>query len=629
MVPQTISQSLYRLKRILGWVSLDTLIIILSYLVVLGTRTLTANLNLGDSLAFIALAVIVTILALYINGVYQRIWPQTSGHGSIIILRAIMVSLVILLTIDLLLSPRALPLSVLILSNVITFGGLVVIRYRSRLVGAFRWRWRAVWKGEFPDINSERVLVVGAGESGQALTMRLQHRIDNTKYSVIGFVDDDPQKQHMYVEGKPILGTTEEVAIVAEKYQIGLIIIAIHNIKGTAMRHIIDLCQKTNARIKIVPDMMQLMSSSTIHSQLLRDVKPEDLIGRSIVKPYDGINLESVSKRIIMVTGAAGSIGSELCRQMMNYEPTRLIMLDNNESALHNLYIDLKAQYPDADLVPSLSDVTRYADMNVIFGNHYPQIVFHAAAYKHVPMLERYPNESVRVNVNGTFNIAELARIHNVERFVLVSTDKAVEPSSVMGASKRLCELIIHSLAQQENAKTLFTAVRFGNVLGSRGSVVPTFTRQIEEGRPITVTHEDMTRFFMSVSEAVNLIIHAAAMTLGNDIFVLRMGEKVRILDIAERMIRLRGLRPHIDVKIDFIGVRNGEKMHEELHSYYEKPLDTQHPKVMKLDNCMMNGYASIFIENVAYLIRHGIPDDTDALEHLLKLCQMGESSHV
>lgn len=314
---------------------------------------------------------------------------------------------------------------------------------------------------------------------------------------------------------------------------------------------------------------------------------------------------------------------------MIQFNPKKLIVLDINESALHDLVVELKTINCDTEIIPVLIDITRYAVVQEIFCKYKPQIVFHAAAYKHVPMLEAYPNEAIWVNIGGTLNVAEVALLNKAERFVLISTDKAVKPSSVMGASKRICELIVHSLFERVGHTTLFTCVRFGNVLGSRGSVVPTFNRQIENGGPVTVTHKDMTRYFMSISEAVNLVIHAAAMTKGDDIFVLKMGEVVKIIDIAERMIRLRGLRPYIDISIEFTGVRPGEKMHEELHTYYEEPLSTDHPKIVQLNAWMMNGYANTFLSRVSTLINTGIPSHQEALQYLLDLCQLGEEEHL
>ncbi|MCC6804278.1 MAG: polysaccharide biosynthesis protein, partial [Anaerolineae bacterium] len=284
------------------------------------------------------------------------------------------------------------------------------------------------------------------------------------------------------------------------------------------------------------------------------------------------------------------------------YSPTKLVLLDNNESGLHDLVIEISTRHPDLNLVPALIDIKNPTLLRSLFIEHRPQVVFHAAAYKHVPMLERYPQQALEVNIRGTINVAELALTYGVERFVLISTDKAVKPSSVMGASKRVCELMLHALSQSHASDTRFTSVRFGNVLGSRGSVVPTFDRQIDEGGPVTVTHEDMTRYFMSIPEAVNLILHAVCLTEGDDIYVLQMGEVVRIVELAERMIRMRGLRPYRDIDIKFTGMRPGEKMHEELFNEIEKPAVTSHPYIFKIEGWDPEFDVLLFMERLSKL---------------------------
>lgn len=621
--------STHRLKHVLNWGIFDAFTIFFAYTIAFSSRALTISLDYQNSLGFIIFSIFITLMSLFVNGVYRQIWSRTSGHSIVILVRSVLFAFIILLILDLMFNPRLLPLSVLILGNIIAFGGIVIIRYRSRLIGAFEWRWRAIWKGEFPIDNRERVLIVGAGESGQAITLRLQHRIKTPRYNIVGFVDDDPQKFDMFIEGKPVLGKINDISKLVDFYKVELIVVAIHNIEGLEFRRILEICQETQARIKVVPNMIELMSSTNKYPKLIRDVQPEDLIGRTIITHHENVDLQPISNKTVLVTGAAGSIGSELCRQILEFEPTKLIILDCNESALHDLKIELSARHESHDVIAVLADVTHYSNLHAVFNEYNPEIVFHAAAYKHVPMLEAYPNEAIRVNIAGTLNVAELSVLYSVTRFVLISTDKAVKPSSIMGASKRICELIIHCIAETGQHDTIFTAVRFGNVLGSRGSVVPTFTRQIQNGGPITVTHQDMTRYFMSISEAVNLVLHAAAMTNGDDIFVLQMGEKVRILDIAERMVRLQGLRPYEDIPIEFTGIRPGEKLHEELHTSYETPLSTAHPKVMKLNKWMLNGQATSFIERVASLIQNGFPPDEKALQHLLDLCQIGEDQHT
>jgi FlaA1/EpsC-like NDP-sugar epimerase len=352
----------------------------------------------------------------------------------------------------------------------------------------------------------------------------------------------------------------------------------------------------------------------------LRDVQPEDSWGAAGGSPAVDMTR---SGKVALVTGAAGSIGSELVRQLISYEPTLLVMLDNNESGLHDLYTELKPQFPDVEFRPVLADITQRDSLERVYATYRPQIVFHAAAYKHVPMQELFPHESIRVNIGGTRNLAELARDYGVERFVLISTDKAVDPSCVMGASKRAAELLMKALSAQSGHSTLFTAVRFGNVLGSRGSVAPTFNRQIDKGGPVTVTDKDMKRYFMTIAEAVNLVIHAAAMTTGGELFMLQMGEEVPILELAERMIRMRGLRPYDDIEIKFTGVRPGEKLNEKLQRDSEVQISTIHPHIVKLEDRDDWFDAELFMRQSAEVIRID-PNDLGVVEQAQALVRDG-----
>ena len=569
-------------KRIFKYALVDMLVVFLAYTVAISARALNSPLDLAPSAWLTVLIALILVAMSYLFGVYQRIWSRTSGHGISVILNAVLAGTVLIVPTILLTGQDPLPLQTVLLGNLLSLCGFIGVRYRSRLATSFIWRWNAVIRREFPK-QQTRVLIVGAGESGQALAWRLKHRFGNGGYQVVGFIDDDPDKQNMYVEGCRIVGTRKDIERIADTLNIDLIVVAIHKISGPIFREILTSCENTKALIKVVPDLEALVNAK-LSQVLLRDVQAEDLLGRSMVTRHEAVDLAPVTNKVILITGAAGSIGSELCRQMMLYSPVRAVLLDNNESGLHDLSMELQAKYPDADLVAVLADITAQGSVRTVFEKYHPQIVFHAAAYKHVPMLEYYPREALRVNVGGTRNVAELAREFGVERFVLISTDKAVNPTTIMGATKRVCELMLHALGQDKTCQTLFASVRFGNVLGSRGSVVPTFNRQIDNGGPVTVTHQDMTRYFMSIPEAVNLIIHAACLTRGNDIYVLQMGEVVRIVELAERMIRLRGLRPYKDIEIKFTGIRPGEKIHEELFHGVEKPLETLHPNILKIN---------------------------------------------
>ncbi len=593
------------LRRIAKAMALDAAILVVAYAAAFSVSAALTAANGPESAWLVALAVIATLIVQYAFGVYHRIWSMTSGHDVVVLVQGVAAVGMLVLLADVAL-PRPLPLSVVLLSSVLSLIGLVGVRYRSRLVSGARWRWKAIWDYKFPRMVT-RVLIVGAGEAGQVVAWRLKHRFPNHEYhyEVAGFVDDDPEKQGMFVEGCRVLGTRYDIPDLTERLKIDLIAFAMTNVPGADFREILTLCESTRARIKVVPDVFALMKSK-IGTGLLRDVQPEDLIGRSAVARQGGIDLERVTDRVTLVTGAAGSIGSELCRQLCDYDVEELILLDNNESGLHELGVELAARYPYLKLTPVLGDITTSDALRRIFMEYRPQIVFHAAAYKHVPMLESFPNEALRVNIGGTRKLAEICQEFGVERFVLISTDKAVNPTSVMGASKRVCELLLRALSQRPGNRTLFTSVRFGNVLGSRGSVVPAFNQQIDGGGPVTITHPNMVRYFMSIAEAANLVIHAACLTRGDDVFVLKMGEMVRIVDLAERMIRLRGLRPYVDIEIKFTGVRPGEKLYEELHSENEIVLDTAHPHISQLKSLDKGIEAELFLKRLEEMTRRG-----------------------
>lgn len=617
------------LKRVAPLALADVLILVSSYTITNSIRREQSPLSMPiRTQLFLLGAILVTVTMLYIFGGYQRLWSRTSGHDAQVIIAAVALSTGILITVDLFFYPRPFPLSVILVGNLIAMSGYVAVRYRSRLFQGLSWRWQAVWHLQFPLIGM-RVLVVGAGDAGQTTAWRLKYRAPNgQKYNIVGFVDDDVAKQDMYIEGCQVLGSREDIPRLVKEYDVELIVVAIHNIDGPGFREVLSYCESTSARIKILPDVFAVIDGKK-GAPLLRDIQASDLLGRQTVGWYEEVDESAVSNRVILVTGAAGSIGSELCRQLLAYDPVKLILLDNNESGLHDFIVELRTTDRADKVVPVLADITNRQTLVHVFETHKPQIVFHSAAYKHVPMLELYPNESVRVNVGGTQQIAGLARDYGAERFVLISTDKAVNPTSVMGASKRVCELLMHALSQQGNHKTLFTSVRFGNVLGSRGSVVPTFDRQIDAGGPVTVTDKGMTRYFMTIPEAVNLVIHAACLTKGDDLFMLRMGEVVRIVELAERMIRLRGLVPYKDIPIEFTGVRPGEKLHEELHSKSEREVPTVHPYIIELAS-NWNGLQPVsFSDQVDRLFHEGLAPDGHALERLQSIIQLGEENHL
>jgi len=605
-------------RVVLGWALIDACVIVLAYTAAFAARALAAPLHYLDTLPFISFATLITLVMLYLAGVYQRMWSYTSGHQITVIIKGFFFATLLVLVADLWLYDRPLPLSVVLLGNVLALGGVVTVRYRSRLLRGLAWRWRVVWRLDMPE-RATRILIVGAARPGQILALRLREQSLAGRYHVVGFVDNNSATQKMYVEGAPVLGTYTDIPRLVGALAVDLIVISEQNIQGQEFRQIFQYCQQTGARIQAMPDLLSLMEKPP-NAVLLRDIQLEDFIGRHSLSYHASVDLTPLRKRVVMITGAAGSIGSELAQQIFSVNPTKIILLENNESALHDLHTILSTKFPQHTIVPVLVDVTHRAALAAVFREHQIQVVFHTAAYKHVPMLERFPDEALRVNVGGTYNLAQLARDFGVQRFVLISTDKAVNPSSVMGASKRICELLVHALGAQTDHNTRFAVVRFGNVLNSRGSVVPTFERQIENGGPVTVTHPDMTRFFMSIPEAVNLLIHAACLTRGNDTFILRMGEEVRIVEIAERMIRMRGLRPYQDIEIKFTGMRPGEKLYEELYTSQEEISETVHPHVYKVKSQQVVSQTDEFLAAVCELLANGINPQQDARQQLLAL---------
>ena len=596
---------------------LDATILMLAYGAAFSVRAVITPMETIIGVQLIFFETVTLVMVFYLFGIYKNLWAQTSGHGITLIINAVTVCTILACAINLLIRPQPLPYSIILIGNTLALGGFITIRYRSRVVSGLSWRWQAVWNRKFPKPRT-RVLIIGAGQSGQELAVQLKHRSTNIRYHVVGFVDDAPEKYGMYVEGCQILGTRADIAHLVEIHVVDLVIVAIHNISGPDFRDILTQCESTKAMIKVIPDTLALMNVKE-NASLLRDVQPEDLLGRNMITHHEDVDLTPVMGKVILVTGAAGSIGSELSRQLPTYHPIKLILLDCNESGLHDLSIELKALFPKVDMVYILANITQPTVLEKIFNTHRPNVVFHAAAYKHVPILEAHPDEAVHVNIGGTHNLVELAQKHQVERFVLISTDKAVNPTSVMGASKRICELLLRAMSQRPGNKTLYTSVRFGNVLGSRGSVVPTFNYQIDRGGPVTITDESMSRFFMTIPEAVNLVIHAACLTKGNEVFLLKMGEEVKIIDLAERMIRMRGLRPNQDIKIEITGIRPGEKLHEQLYDgAAESATGTVHPGIIQLSVADNTLDAAEFWKWIAQVRENGISSSENPLRTLL-----------
>lgn len=440
---------------------------------------------------------------------------------------------------------------------------MVIIVGMVSLRIAYRTMRRIVMKTELRQnaSDSQRVLIVGAGEAGNMIVRELFKRPELKKMPV-GVVDDDKNKQGKCVYDVPVLGTIDDVDQIVKNHCIDEIIICIANINPQRKREIINICKKTDAKIKTIPGIYETIDGK-VNITKFRDVQIEDLLGREPIK----MNLDDmngiIKDKIIMVTGGGGSIGSELCRQIVKYEPKQLVLIDIYENNAYDIQQEIKRHFPEIDLKVLIASVRDEHKMDKIFEQYKPEIVFHAAAHKHVPLMEDSPCEAIKNNVFGTQNVVNLSDKYNVKKFVLISTDKAVNPTNIMGATKRCCEMIVQT--KNKTSKTEFVAVRFGNVLGSNGSVVPLFKKQIEEGGPVTVTHEEVTRFFMTIPEAVSLVLQASAMAKGGEIFVLDMGEPVKIIDLARNLIKLSGFEPNVDIKIEVTGLRPGEKLYEEV----------------------------------------------------------------
>jgi len=428
-----------------------------------------------------------------------------------------------------------------------------------------------------PDIQANcRVLIVGAGDAGRIVINNILGS-DERSCEVVGLIDDDPAKLGKTFLGKKVLGNRNDIIRICEQMEIDKIFLAIPAAYVEDRKDIIDICHKTKCDIKTIPGLSELLDAPE-NEKVLRDIKIEDLLERDPVKlDTDGIR-ETVSGKTVMVTGGGGSIGSELCRQIMRFDPKTLIIVDIYENNAYDIQMELNEKYPKNKPIVLIASIRDKKRIDEIFSVYRPQLVFHAAAHKHVPLMEVSPREAVKNNVFGTYNLALAADKYGVETFVMISTDKAVNPTNVMGASKRFCEMIIQCM--EKMSKTNFVAVRFGNVLGSNGSVVPLFKRQIENGGPLTLTHRDVTRFFMTIPEAAQLVVQAACFAKGGEIFVLDMGSPVKIYDLAENLIRLSGHTPGEDIKIEITGLRPGEKLYEELLMDTEGLEKTAHNKI-------------------------------------------------
>jgi len=512
------------------------------------------------------------------SGIYRRLWAYASFRDVILLTETVGLGTLILVVVNFTFTNYhhyRLSTGGLIFGGFLTLTLSTIAKYRRQLMTVFLASW-----SRSAGSNPERILIVGVNEAAQQLATHIYMGKSMVDYELVGFVDDDPNGKGMNINGVEILGTTAQIQTLVRDKQIDIIIIARRPADQEETWKLISTCLETTAQVKVLPDMMEVVGEGYQDPLTLRDVSIDDILGRAPATVNDEACKHIVADKVVLVTGAAGSIGSELCRQILRFRPRLLLALDNSETGLYELNLELN-QDSHSDLQLIIADVSDWHKVKRVFQQYKPHVVFHAAAYKHVPLIECHPDEALRVNIMGTVIVSEAAHKYEAERFVFISTDKAVDPSSVMGTSKRIGELWMKAMS--ERSDTCFTTVRFGNVIGSRGSVLPTFTRQIELGGPVTVTHPEMHRFFISIPEAVSLVLQSAALSKSGEVFMLEMGEEVSILDLAQRMIRLRGLRVNKDREIEFVGVRPGEKLHEELSYDYEFREETLHPRIYSL----------------------------------------------
>lgn len=524
-------------------------------------------------ISYMPLTVVIYIVSFYLFNLYGRIWRYASATELIAIVIANIVASTVWYFISLY-------IGVVLPRSLYVFTGLLLIFFIGGSRLSLRFYSYVMNKPKYRQIQRKKnkVLIIGAGDAG-AMLLREIERYHIANRQVVGFIDDDKNKTGKILLGVKILGTRNNITRIAAIEHIDEIIIAMPSVKGKEIKAIINICKETNCKLTILPGLYEIIEGIVnVNVNQLRPVDVEDLLGRDPVKLDTTAVREYLAGKIVLITGAGGSIGSEIVRQVAKMQPKKLLLLGKGENSIYEITQELKINCPEVKTVPIIADIRDKERIKAIMDYFKPQVVFHAAAHKHVPLMEYQPAEAVRNNILGTKVVADEAASHNVETFVMISTDKAVNPTSVMGCTKRVAEMYVQSM--NKNSCTRFVAVRFGNVLGSRGSVIPLFKKQIAKGGPVTVTHPDMKRYFMTIPEASQLVLQAGAMAKGGEVFVLDMGEPVRIYDLAKDLITLSGLMPDKDIEIKITGLRPGEKLFEELLSAEDGTEKTTHKKI-------------------------------------------------
>jgi FlaA1/EpsC-like NDP-sugar epimerase len=559
--------------------------LLLAVISVLGSYALRLELGsqffdyLPSALWMIGLALVIKPVVYYLFGLYQRIWIYASVEELKLIVAAVTAASVLLaggMVVALSLGAFVgMPRSVLVIDwllSMILVGGL-----------RFSFRLMAESRGPVASLVTQprRVLIVGAGDAG-ALVVREMQKNPQLNLQPIGFLDDNPAKQKQQIHGVPVVGTLSELPQVLERYKVDEVVIAIPSAPGRVVRVVADIARLKGVPFRTMPGIYELLGGKVSVSRL-REVDISDLLRREPLQVNEGVVGEALSGRVVLVTGAGGSIGRELCRQIARWGPKLLILLGHGENSIFETLLELRESFPALNLQPIIADVRDRPRLEVVFNEYRPEVVFHTAAHKHVPLMEINVEEAITNNVLGTLILVEVSLAYLVDRFVFISTDKAIRPVNVYGATKRLAEMIVLNAAQRSAGR--FSVVRFGNVLGSRGSVVPIFKRQIAQGGPITITHPDMKRYFMTIPEAAHLVLQVAGMGRGGETYLLNMGQQIRILDLAEDLIRLSGLEPGRDIEIVFTGIRPGEKLSEDLWDEGVSLRVTDHPDIFRVEH--------------------------------------------
>lgn len=589
---------------------IDALIVIFSALLALALRfnfeTIPAQ-YLEPAIRCLPLDVLIAIFVMRFFKLYNRVWTYASIEESMSVFKATACIEIIYIVYRIFLQIR-MPRSFYVFDVVLLFLMFLVLRFGRRIQ-------KQLFSEKTDNSVKKRTLLIGGGSAASILIQETQ-RIAQSPRVIVCIVDDNVNKKGKYLRNVPIVGTREDVPAAVKRYKIDEIIIAIPSATSKAIKELLETCHETDAKVKILPAIASGFTESL--SDLVREVRYEDLLGRDPVKVNQaGIGV-FLGNKTVLVTGGGGSIGSELCRQIVKYNPARLIIFDIYENNAYEIQMELERHYPELQIITLIGSVRDYDRLERVFKDYKPQIIYHAAAHKHVPLMEDSPNEAIKNNCLGTFNMAKLADLYKAENFTLISTDKAVRPTNVMGATKRICEMIIQSYAKKSE-HTRYAAVRFGNVLGSNGSVIPLFLKQIEEGGPVTVTHKEITRFFMTIPEAVSLVLQASLFAKGGEIFVLDMGKPVKIYDLAENLIRMKGYKPNQDILIEISGLRPGEKLYEELLMDEEGLTKTANEKIFVGHPIAMD--EEHFFEQLDFLIKESYCNSEDIIMEIAKIC--------